>query len=70
VLPLLGYHKGKGVKPKPKKYILPIDKNMPAMADNTVFVAHFVRPNRLTPTSQTPKPLVVRCGQGKEEKDV
>jgi len=26
-------------------------------ADNTVFVAHFVRPNWLTPTSQAPRML-------------
>jgi hypothetical protein len=36
-------------------------------ADKTVFVAHSIRPNWLTPTSQIPKALVVHCGHRKEE---
>jgi len=38
-------------------------------SSNTVFVAHSVRPNWLTPTSQTPKSLAEIAVLGIEKKD-
>jgi len=43
--------------------LIPVRKDILTTSDNTDYTAHFIRPNRLTPTSYSPKPLAAHFGQ-------